>query len=303
MKNLKGREFGRLTVKEYAGYSLNNSPAWICDCSCGNEKTIRAESLLSGDTKSCCCLHAEAMARIAEEKRKLKYSYVGKKFTFLEAIGIDDESKIICRCKCGNIIHAPSSTLDSGKRIACSRDCPYSNAYRVERIKKTVKAQAAELIGKRFNKLKVLEFAERPATSNKEDYYFRCSCECGNETVIPRGHLGITKSCGCEAIKKAAELGKILSANDEIQEKAADTRRNKKEALASNKTTGIKNICIVKERFYYEISRYGCRFRFSSPDINDCIKVKEFIDSGLKESDKDKLKISKLFSVADSKFK
>lgn len=54
--DLTGKKFGRLTVvhvnSEHKGY-------WICECLCGEVKSINGKSLRSGRTKSCGCLSRE----------------------------------------------------------------------------------------------------------------------------------------------------------------------------------------------------------------------------------------------------
>lgn len=64
----------------------------------------------------------------------------------------------------------------------CSRDC-------------FGKTERKNIIGKKFNRLTVLEETE---TKHKERYYL-CKCECGNTTIVRGSHLtsGATKSCGC----------------------------------------------------------------------------------------------------------
>jgi hypothetical protein len=57
-RELSGQKFGRLTVMAYVGSSL-----WRCRCECGVIKSAPANSLTSGRTRSCGCLHREA-ARI-----------------------------------------------------------------------------------------------------------------------------------------------------------------------------------------------------------------------------------------------
>ena len=52
-KKLQGRVFGELTVREYAGTNRHNQAVWLCDCSCGNVKTIAAQSLLNEVSRSC----------------------------------------------------------------------------------------------------------------------------------------------------------------------------------------------------------------------------------------------------------
>lgn len=52
--DLKGKKFGKLLVKEFAGHK-NNLRQWLCICDCGNEKIIRGGHLTKGFTKSCGC--------------------------------------------------------------------------------------------------------------------------------------------------------------------------------------------------------------------------------------------------------
>lgn len=53
-----------------------------------------------------------------------------------------------------------------------------------------------DLRGKRFNRLTVIDQEKR---ENTKRHYWRCLCDCGNETVVEESHLkgGHTKSCGC----------------------------------------------------------------------------------------------------------
>lgn len=58
--------------------------------------------------------------------------------------------------------------------------------------------------GQKFNKLKVIgidhtEEYKSPNGRNIKKKYYKCICECGNETVVYQGKLisGQTKSCGC----------------------------------------------------------------------------------------------------------
>jgi hypothetical protein len=56
-ENLVGKVFGKLTVVGFAGYGKGNSNKkdrmWLCKCECGNEKTVRTQSLKQGKTKTC----------------------------------------------------------------------------------------------------------------------------------------------------------------------------------------------------------------------------------------------------------
>lgn len=56
------------------------------------------------------------------------------------------------------------------------------------------------LCGMKFGKLRVIALTGRK--TDKGELY-RCECDCGNITTVPRGYLinGHTKSCGCEQIE------------------------------------------------------------------------------------------------------
>lgn len=57
-KDLTGKRFGRLLVKEYAG-AINKRTMFRAICDCGKEKLVRSEVLLRGETRSCGCLKKE----------------------------------------------------------------------------------------------------------------------------------------------------------------------------------------------------------------------------------------------------
>jgi hypothetical protein len=58
LEDLKGQVFGKLTVKgrlQMPGFG----GAWVCQCACGNEITVRTSNLKRGNTKSCGCLRRQ----------------------------------------------------------------------------------------------------------------------------------------------------------------------------------------------------------------------------------------------------
>lgn len=57
-KDLTGRTFARLTVLGFAG-TRGRKPYWVCECECGEIKTVHGEHLKAGRTRSCGCLNAE----------------------------------------------------------------------------------------------------------------------------------------------------------------------------------------------------------------------------------------------------
>ena len=48
-----GRKFGKLTVLEREKNSKDGRIRYLCECECGNRKTIRKDHLLYSGTKSC----------------------------------------------------------------------------------------------------------------------------------------------------------------------------------------------------------------------------------------------------------
>lgn len=55
--DLTGQRFGRLLALEDVGRDKKQSVLWMCTCDCGNKITVNADSLRSGNTKSCGCYH------------------------------------------------------------------------------------------------------------------------------------------------------------------------------------------------------------------------------------------------------
>lgn len=72
MHDLKGKQFGRLTVIERSGSDANKNATWLCRCDCGNCKVISSASLVHGDTKSCGCLHRERVSNSMRTHGKSK---------------------------------------------------------------------------------------------------------------------------------------------------------------------------------------------------------------------------------------
>ena len=51
-----GERFGKLVVQARAGTGANRKVLWRCLCDCGNETTVVAGSLVTGNTTSCGCV-------------------------------------------------------------------------------------------------------------------------------------------------------------------------------------------------------------------------------------------------------
>lgn len=60
-EDLTGQKFGRLTVKEFYGKSRGGKRLWLCECDCGNIKTVPTYDLKSGKVVSCGCYWKERL--------------------------------------------------------------------------------------------------------------------------------------------------------------------------------------------------------------------------------------------------
>jgi len=73
------------------------------------------------------------------------------------------------------------------------------------------------MIGKRFGRLEVIGFSH----TEDERGYWKCRCDCGNETVVSGTSLrrgrGATKSCGClnDIARRKHKMVPLLYASDE----------------------------------------------------------------------------------------
>lgn len=74
--------------------------------------------------------------------------------------------------------------------------------------------QTTDLIGQKFNRLLVIEFAGYKLYNKKAKTFWKCLCDCGNEKIITRSSLitKSTQSCGClirEILKERHEKMKL----------------------------------------------------------------------------------------------
>lgn len=84
-EDLTGRQFGRLTVlyqgEDFVKTNGVHEAVWVCQCNCKNHTIvlIRGQSLKSGATQSCGCIHSEMLAnRNRENVKRNKYDLSGE---------------------------------------------------------------------------------------------------------------------------------------------------------------------------------------------------------------------------------
>ena len=130
-KDLTGQKFGRLTViskGEKPSHVKSKATYWICQCECGNVKTIIGTTLRNGATTSCGCYRNENTKKI--QNRDL----TGQKFGRLLVMSIDEKESSVkrktgdrittrkyykCQCDCGKIVSILGNSLTTGKTMSC----------------------------------------------------------------------------------------------------------------------------------------------------------------------------------------
>lgn len=231
-EDLTGQKFSRLKVIERDMSRGNKRTFWICQCECGNIKSVDGTALKNGTTQSCGCLNKEIIS-----KPKTLSDMIGKRFgnlIVLERAGThvspSGQKKPVwrCVCDCGNEAIVTSQDLKTGHTKSCG--C----------IPKKKKGDGLlDLSGKRFGKLIVVERAEDYRYQYKNEGKLTtaprwlCCCDCGNIIVAQGGNLrsGNTTNCGCDRIGSKSEIviAEFLSKNNirHLQEYSFDDLRNK----------------------------------------------------------------------------
>lgn len=125
--DLKDQIFGRLKVLEKDNSrKTNNGSYWLCECECGNVKSIKSSSLRRGEIQSCGCFRNQRIAEV--KKLKSESEMLNKRFGKLtvksrsERKGKDGELYWICECDCGKTIEVLGHSLkrkDGNQTVSC----------------------------------------------------------------------------------------------------------------------------------------------------------------------------------------
>jgi hypothetical protein len=112
--DLTGQTFGRLTVIERD--SSRNGTYFLCQCTCGNLKSIKSNDLKRGSTLSCSCLRSETSKNKSIDLTNHTYNRI-------TVVSLDHRKKNklywLCRCECGNNLIIDSSHLRSSHTKSC----------------------------------------------------------------------------------------------------------------------------------------------------------------------------------------
>lgn len=196
-QDLTGQRFGYWTVIER---DAEGRYRWICRCDCGRIKSIAAQTLKKGDSKSCGCKSSEM------RHNALSKDVTGQRFGRLIAeeyaghIGKFKYNAWRCKCDCGNTTIVRVGSLLSGKTQSCG-------CLQKERASEY---KLIDLTGKRFGRLVAISKEPRRCAAHSSKTRWLCLCDCGNKKTVDADSLtkGTVKSCGCLQSEQAAIQGK-----------------------------------------------------------------------------------------------
>lgn len=204
-EEMVGQYYGRWRVLNVVKNYKNGKTYCDCICSCDKHtrKMVYKNSLLNGDSTSCGCL------RVKLARERYGIDRTGERYGNLiirEMLYGCQNGKPYCRCDCdcGNEYICLLTNVVSGHTTSCG-----CNSH-----DKTWLGRRTNLIGQRFGKLVVVEMLY--GYRNGQTYY-RCICDCGQESIVYVGNLlqGYTHSRGCEEHKSYGErlIKEILNDN------------------------------------------------------------------------------------------
>lgn len=241
-----GDVFERLTVvgEDRSSGTLR----WVCQCSCGEKRTLLANAFVGGSSRSCGCLKRELSAERGRTRRDHPYfkhgmsSGPGRRGEYVSWMAMNH------RCKPGS--HAKYHH-DRGIRV-CERWSEFVNffadmgprptpSHSIDRIDNdgnyepgncrwATKSQqmnnkrqrTVDLVGHRFGRLIVVERA--PNAGRRVAW--SCACDCGKSHVATSTNMrsGATKSCGC------------------LKQEVLRRPKNRRQKMTCPKTTGLKEM-------------------------------------------------------------
>lgn len=155
-----GIRYGRLVVREQSGRNRHGQVLWLCDCDCGNEKSITSGELATGGTTSCGCLRHEYV------------DVAGQVFGRLTALRPTEARKggavaWMCQCQCGGTIEVSGDSLRQGDTRSCgclSREVRPQTSREMHARRRTERQASNPLYG-RLSRQQLLDraFIEQPS--------------------------------------------------------------------------------------------------------------------------------------------
>lgn len=114
--DLTGQNFNNWTVirKSYSKPKNQNRTYWICECKCGKIKSVYANSLKSGKSKSCGCIKGKPEGEAAKKSAYNLYKVGAKQRNLKFDIGLEEFIKLSSK-NCYYCNSSPSNLAGSDK--------------------------------------------------------------------------------------------------------------------------------------------------------------------------------------------
>lgn len=114
----------------------------------------------------------------------------------------------LCKCVCGNELIVYGRSLKSGNTRSCG--CLFKDAH-----------TGKSLVGEKFGRLVVIKEVSKPDNKKKNETYWLCKCDCGNEKICGRSELisDNVNSCGClreELNKQSRKQNRFVIMDDYV---------------------------------------------------------------------------------------
>ena len=222
--NLAGRRFGNLTAVQPTPGRKNGYIVWQCTCDCGRTVEIDSRSLKKGWAKAC----GDPACEFSAKGKRIRARYedlTGERFGKLLVQGMVPERSATgqvlweCLCDCGNTVIAPTSQLKAGYRKSCG--C-------------LRRPPRKEWIGRKFGLLTVTAYDGKRGGK----HFWKCTCDCGNETSVCQSNLmnRHTTSCGCQ--------NKLFDARTMIDGTCVEILRSavERNTIPSNNSSGVRGV-------------------------------------------------------------
>jgi len=121
MVNEMGNRYERLTVLERTQNNRHGAAQWLCRCDCGELTTALGSSLRFGRTKSCGCLHKEAVRRVGVSNVVNREGHKYGRWTVIKRCGSNGSGQAawLCKCDCGKEGVVTGTNLQSGTSKSC----------------------------------------------------------------------------------------------------------------------------------------------------------------------------------------
>lgn len=118
--DMTGQKIGKFLVLKEDIDNPKKGTYWICQCECGNIKSVRGTSLRAGEIISCGCQQKIAAAKTGKANTKNLLNQKFGKLTVIEQVeSKNNRAHWKCQCECGKEVIVSSTNLIEHKVSSC----------------------------------------------------------------------------------------------------------------------------------------------------------------------------------------